>query len=310
MLDVLNLTIPMFTLIGVGYLLKNIGFMSEKDGSILSKFAFYILLPPLMFTSILSGNASKSLNVNFILSYEIITISIFALTYLLGFLIKLKTMEKALFGLNAAYPNYGYIGVPLCILAFGAEAAIPLALILLADTFVLLTALIVYKLTDNKNASLKELCKEVVKRFIYNPLMMSVFVAFIFSIGDIKIVTAIDRTLSIVAASATAVALIALGISLNVTSIKSQKSVLFLITLIKLVVHPALIFIIFQFQIGIQPIWVKTAIVCASLPVAANVFVLANYYKTFESESAAAITITTIVSSITVTLTLLYSFSY
>ena len=214
-------------------------------------------------------------------------------------------MEKAIFGLNAAYPNYGYIGVPLCILAFGAEAAIPLALILLADTFVLLTTLIFYKLTETRKTSLRELSKEIIQRFIYNPLMMSVFVAFIFSTVDIKIVTAIDRTLSIVAASATAVALIALGVSLNVTSIKNQKSVLFFITVIKLIVHPILIFIVFQFQTNIDPIWVKTAIVCASLPVAANVFVLANYYKNFESESAAAITITTIVSSITVTITLL-----
>ena len=306
MTDVLNLTIPMFSLIGIGYLLKRVHFMSENDGAVLSKFAFYILLPPLMFTSILSGDASKSLNINFILSYEIITISIFVLTYLLGLLFKLKTMEKAIFGLNAAYPNYGYIGVPLCILAFGTNAAIPLALILLADTFVLLTTLIFYKLTENRKTSLQELSKEIVQRFIYNPLMMSVFVAFIFSIADIKIVTAIDRTLSIVAASATAVALIALGVSLNVSSVKNQKSVLFFITVIKLIVHPILIFIVFQFQTGIDPIWVKTAIVCASLPVAANVFVLANYYKNFESESAAAITITTIVSSITVTIVLLY----
>lgn len=305
MADVLNLTIPMFSLIGIGYLLRRIQFMSEQDGTVLSKFAFYILLPPLMFTSILSGDASKSLNINFIFSYEIITISIFVLSYLLGILIKLKTMEKAIFGLNAAYPNYGYIGVPLCILAFGAEAAIPLALILLADTFVLLTTLIFYKLTETRKTSLRELSKEIIQRFIYNPLMMSVLVAFIFSTVDIKIVTAIDRTLSIVAASATAVALIALGVSLNVTSIKNQKSVLFFITVIKLIVHPILIFIVFQFQTNIDPIWVKTAIVCASLPVAANVFVLANYYKNFESESAAAITITTIVSSITVTITLL-----
>ena len=305
MTDVLNLTIPMFSLIGLGYLLKKIHFMSEQDGTVLSKFAFYILLPPLMFTSILSGDASKSLNIKFILSYEVITISIFVLTYLLGLLIKLRTMEKGLFGLNAAYPNYGYIGVPLCILAFGTEAAIPLALILLADTFVLLTTLIIYKLTETRETSLQELSKEIVQRFIYNPLMMSVFVAFIFSTADIKIVTAVDRILSIVAASATAVALIALGLSLNVTSIKNQKSVLFFITVIKLIVHPILIFIVFQFQAGIDPMWVKTAIVCSSLPVAANVFVLANYYKTFASESAAAITITTIVSSITVTITLL-----
>jgi predicted permease len=279
--------------------------MSEQDGTALSKFAFYILLPPLMFTSILSGDASKSLNINFIFSYEIVTISIFIGTYLIGLILKLKTMEKAIFGLNAAYPNYGYIGVPLCILAFGAEAAIPLALILLADTFVLLTALIFYKLTETRKTSLQELSKEIIQRFVNNPLMISVFVAFIFSIADITIVTAIDRTLSIVAASATAVALIALGVSLNVTSIKNQKSVLFFITVIKLILHPILIFILFQFQTGIDPMWVKTAIVCASLPVAANVFVLANYYKAFANESAAAITITTIVSSITVTITLL-----
>ena len=305
MADVLNLTIPMFSLIGIGYLLRRIQFMSEQDGTILSKFAFYILLPPLMFTSILSGDASKSLNINFIFSYEIITIFIFVVTYLLGSILKLKTMEKGIFGLNSAYPNYGYIGVPLCILAFGAQAAIPLALILLADTFVLLATLIFYKLMETRKTSLQELSKEIVQRFIRNPLMMSVFVAFIFSIADIKIVTTIDRTLSIVAASATAVALIALGVSLNVTSIKNQKSILFFITLIKLIIHPILIFIIFQFQTDIDPMWIKTAIVCASLPVAANVFVLANYYNAFANESAASITITTIVSSITVTITLL-----
>ena len=305
MADVLNLTIPMFSLIGIGYLLRRIQFMSEQDGTILSKFAFYILLPPLMFTSILSGDASKSLNINFIFSYEIITILIFVVTYLLGSILKLKTMEKGIFGLNSAYPNYGYIGVPLCILAFGAKAAIPLALILLADTFVLLATLIFYKLTETRKTSLQELSKEIVQRFIRNPLMMSVFVAFIFSIADIKIVTTIDRTLSIVAASATAVALIALGVSLNVTSIKNQKSILFFITLIKLIIHPILIFIIFQFQTDIDPMWIKTAIVCASLPVAANVFVLANHYNAFANESAASITITTIVSSITVTITLL-----
>ena len=42
-------------------------------------------------------------------------------------------------GLNAAYPNYGYIGIPMCIIAFGVEASLPLGLILLADTIVLLS---------------------------------------------------------------------------------------------------------------------------------------------------------------------------
>ena len=305
MLDVLNLTIPMFSLIGIGFLLKKTNFITEENGKILSKFAFYILLPPLMFSSILAGNASNSLNLNFVVRYEIVTIFIFFITFLLGSLFNLRVMEKGIFGLNAAYPNYGYIGVPLCILAFGSEAAVPLALILLADTFVLLSTLILYSIAQNKHTNLQLLGQEIVSRFFYNPLMLSVIFAFMFSFLKIDIFTPIDTTITLIASSATAVALIALGISLNINSVSDKKSVLVLITVIKLILHPVLIFFVFFYSENIDPIWVKTAIVCASLPVAANVFVLASYYKTFSNESAAAITLTTIFSSITVTITLL-----
>ncbi len=281
MLDVLNLTIPMFSLIGIGFLLKSIDFISEKDGRILSKFAFYILLPPLMFSSIIAGNASNSLNLNFVVRYEIVTLFIFFITFLLGSLLNLKAMERGIFGLNAAYPNYGYIGVPLCILAFGSEAGIPLALILLADTFVLLSTLIFYSIAENRQTNLKLLGKEIITRFFYNPLMLSVIFAFLFSFLKIELFTAIETTITLIASSATAVALIALGVSLNVNSLSNQKSVLVFIALIKLILHPVLIFFIFYYSQNIDPIWIKTAIVCSSLPVAANVFVLASYYKTF-----------------------------
>ena len=42
------------------------------------------------------------------------------------------------FSLNSIYPNYGYMGIPLCILAFGEMASIPISIILLIDTIVLL----------------------------------------------------------------------------------------------------------------------------------------------------------------------------
>ncbi len=305
MLDVLNLTIPMFTLIGIGFFLKTINFITEENGRVLSKFAFFILLPPLMFSSILAGDASNSLNLNFVFRYELVTVFIFFITFFLGSILNMKVMEKGIFGLNAAYPNYGYIGIPLCILAFGSEAGVPLALILLADTFVLLSTLIFYSIAQNKHTDLHLLGKEILTRFFYNPLMLSVILAFLFSFLKINIFTPIDTTITLIASSATTVALIALGISLNIRSVSEQKSLLVFITVIKLILHPILIFFIFFYSENIDPIWIKTAVICASLPVAANVFVLASYYKTFFNESAAAITLTTIFSSITVTITLL-----
>ena len=52
---------------------------------------------------------------------------------------KVKKQDFGIFGLNSSYPNYGYIGVPLSLMAFGKEAAIPIALILVADSIILLT---------------------------------------------------------------------------------------------------------------------------------------------------------------------------
>ncbi len=66
--------------------------------------------------------------------------------------------------------------------------------------------------------------------------------------------------------------------------------------------HPILVFLIFQLIPIENELWMKTAILIACLPVAANVFVFANQYEEYEVKSSQAITFTTFISTASVTI--------
>ena len=126
----LSITVPFFALILLGTFLRRQNFLDALTTNTLSRFAFYVVMPPLVYLTIASQPVGDILNPGFVVRYEIATILLFLLAYPLGKLLKLNVKESGILGLNRAYPNYGYIGVPLAILAFGDEAALPLALIL------------------------------------------------------------------------------------------------------------------------------------------------------------------------------------
>ena len=139
MIDVLNISIPFFALIFLGFGAHAIGFIDAAGARTMSRFAFYVTLPPYMFLKVSASKPSSILNWGFVWRYESGTIIMYLTAAAIGYwLFRLKRLESGIFGLNVAYPNYGYMGIPLAILAFGDAAALPMALILFADTIVLL----------------------------------------------------------------------------------------------------------------------------------------------------------------------------
>ena len=140
MSEILSLTIPFFAAILLGSLSSLKGWFTLQDGRTLSRYVFFVVLPPFMFVAITSRPVTNIVNLEFLLRYEAVTIFIFLIAVFLGrVFLKLKPTESGLFGLNAAYPNYGYIGVPLALLAFGPDVAVPMALILVSNNVLLLS---------------------------------------------------------------------------------------------------------------------------------------------------------------------------
>ena len=121
---VLSLTIPFFALIFLGMICRRVGFVGPDDARTLSRFAFFVAMPVMVFVKIGAGNAMEILNWGFVWRYELATALVFVGTaFLARPAFGLTRLESGIFGLNASYPNYGYIGVPLAIILKSACSA-------------------------------------------------------------------------------------------------------------------------------------------------------------------------------------------
>ena len=302
--DILSLTIPFFGIILLGAFSRSSGFFDEQAGRILARFAFFVVLPAFMFVSITSAPVSEIANPHFILRYEAVTIIIFALGVLFATRIfGLSGRSSGIFALNATYPNYGYIGVPLAILAFGQGAVVPMSLILVCDSIMLLLLTAIFT-RDKGSADLSSALMQMLQSMARNPLLLSVLAGFIFSASGLTLSDMPIFFLDMLAGAAAPTALFALGITLIGQPIRSARAELGTITILKLVIHPLLMGVVMLTMPGLDVLWIQTAILFACLPVAANVFALSEFYQAYSGRTATSIMLTTLIASLTVPATL------
>ena len=307
MLDVLNISIPFFALIFLGFGAHAIGFIDVAGARTMSKFAFYVTLPPFMFLKITASDPAAILNWGFIWRYESSTILIYLTAALIAqLLFRLGRLESGIFGLNVAYPNYGYMGIPLAILAFGDEAALPMALILFADTIVLLTLTACF-VSGNEGGPVAAI-KRISFTMIANPLVIAVLAGLLFSASGLILPKIPQQFGTLLAGAAAPVALFALGATLFGQPVRAAAAEVSAISLLKLILHPLLVALFFLGLPGQEPLWVKVAILSSCLPVAANVFMLANHYGAYTGRTASAILMSTALASATVPLILFWLF--
>ena len=303
MLDVLAITIPFFAMIFLGVGGKAIGFISDDGAVTLSKFAFFVALPPFMFLSVASNDPAEFFNLSFLWRYELATILIFGISGILArSLFLLSRKEAGIFGLNTAYPNYGYIGVPMTILAFGEEAALPMGLMLFADTVVLLGMTAFFVAGDGQNPF--KVIGNILLTMAKNPLLQSVVAGLVFAASGLEMPSVMDRLLHLLAGAAAPSALFALGATMYGQPIRGAIGEVGSISLVKLIIHPALVAALFLLIPGMDMLWVKVAIIASCLPVAANVYMLSQVYGAYVGRTASSVFASTMLATFTVPLIL------
>jgi malonate transporter len=261
----------------------------------------------MVFVKIGAGSALDILNWGFIWRYEAATAIVFVGAALLARpLFGLSRLESGIFGLNAAYPNYGYIGVPLTIMALGDAAAMPMALMLACDTMVLLVLTGYFVAADG--GAIGATLWRAVKTVSRNPLLISAVAGLAFTATGLSLPPVLDTLLNMLADSAAPVALFALGATVYGQPIRSAFGELATLGIARLVLHPLLVAGFFLMLPGVDPLWVKAAILAACLPIAANVFVLSDHYGGYVGRTASAIFLTTIIASVTVPIALYFIF--
>ena len=305
MVDILALTIPFFGIILLGSLTRLKGWFSAADGRMISRYVFFVVLPPFMFVAITARPLNDIFVPEFTLRYELVTLTMFFVAFMIGrFILNLKRSEASLFSLNACYPNYGYIGVPLALLAFGEDAAVPMAVILVVNNMVLVFLIALFT-RDTENSASGDMFLKTFVSLLKNPLLMSVVVAIAFSASGLSMPAMPALFMNLLAGAAAPTALFALGIALVGQPVRAAWGELTALTLFKLFVHPLMMALVFLSVPAVgpepfDPLWIKIALMFSCLPIAANVFNLAEFYGAYSGRTATSIMLTTLMASVSV----------
>lgn len=303
MLSVIELVLPLFSVILLGFLSGKLGRLPVEGLAWMNFYIVYIALPALFYQLLSKTPVSQFSQIGFILISIGSTFAIFMLVFQIARWRKSKLPEATIQGLAAAYGNIGYMGVPLGLAAFGPAAGVPVALIFCFENAMHFIVAPLFMALDNRNKQNKfQLIRKIIVKILTHPFIIATIAGVMASIFSFRLPESGTQTLDLLSKTAGPCALFAMGVSAALRPLKRVPIELSYIVPIKLILHPALVYGLLVWLVpDLDPIWLYSAVLLATLPTATNVFVLAEQYGVWQQRASSTIVISTLLAMVTVT---------
>ena len=301
MLSVFLQTLPFFLIIGLGYGAGRTGFFPEAATAWLTRFIFYFALSAMLFRFSANLTLAEVFDGVFVLAYLSATAAVYAIATLVALIRRISLPEMAIEAQCAVIGNVGFLGVPMLAMLMGEAAVGPVMLVLAVDLIVF-GSLVVILITGARDGRMSlGIFRSVAAGLLKNPMIVSIVLGLAWSGLRLPIPEPMNEFLRILGNAATPGALFAIGASLASKSAE-RPTVAGWLSLCKLVLHPGAVSIAVLVLFPVDPYAGAVMIAAASLPVAGNVFILAQHYGVAPRRVSSSILISTIGAIVTVSL--------
>ena len=296
-MQVADLVLPVFAIIVTGWLAGWLGYISRSLADGLVHFAYNVAMPALLVVTIAQEPARNLLEWRFLLAFGGGSILCFALVFLAvragwgrGY------ASSTIYGMAAAMTNTGFVALPVLHSIYGQPAVLPAAIATVFVAAVMFPATVILLESEAHDghagaAGLVVLAKQIV----LNPMVLSTLIGLAWTIMGLPMPASLAAYLNIFAAALTPCALFAIGLGLSVEGIRSNLMASIVLAVVKLVIMPLIVYGLCV-ALGLNPLYTIAAVICAAVPTAKTVYILAGEYKVEEPLVAATVSITTLVS--------------
>lgn len=299
MTEIFLRTLPFFALIGLGYWAGRSRFFPEEATAYLTKFVFFFALSAMLFRFAATLPISEVFNGRLVAGYLWGTAFVYGIATIVGFIRKLDVPTAAIEAQCAVIGNVGFLGLPMFVLLFGEASIGPVMLVLTTDLIVF-SSLIVILINGGRGDRINlKLLRTIAVGLLRNPMIVSISLGLFWSAFSLPIPTPLNDFLVILGAAATPGALFAIGASLASKSAERVEIALWL-SFCKLTLHPVFVAIGVLFLFPLDRFSATVVISAAALPVAGNVFMLAQHYGIAPHRVSAAILLSTMASILSV----------
>jgi len=291
MLDLLTIVLPVFGLIGLGYLARRVGLVSDRAGEGLSEFVFTLSLPCLIFRTLVRAEIPAVQPWGYWISYFAGVAVVWLLAMALGRrFFGLKGISSVVAGFSAGQANTVFVGVPMILKAYGEAGAVPLFLLIAVHLPVTMTLATI--MAEGRRAS----PLVILRRLATHPIVVGILAGSACRPIAPFVPGAAWQVVDLLGSAAIPCALISMGIALHRYGMAMGWKLPTLISMLKLVLHPLVVLLLATYVFDMPPVWAGVAVLFASCPSGINAYLFAERYGEGVALASSAVTLSTVLA--------------
>ncbi len=314
MQTILDVIVPIFSLIALGYAAARFGLLSEMVGDGLARFVFVIAVPVLLFRTLATMSFGSANPVLLWLSY----FGGVAVAWTLGTLAVRRFLGAdhrtgVIAGISSSFANTVFVAIPTLQRAYGDAGLEPLLIIISIHLPVMMIAstLLVERaaaLDAQAGADLArppvpplQMARRMAVNLVTNPIVVGIVIGLVWRALGLPLEGSVDEVTRLLGGTAGGLALFSLGMSLTRYGLRGDLMAAGLIAALSLIVMPLCVWL-FAREAGLPPLWLKGAVITAAAPAGINAYLFATYFRAGEKLAATTILVSTVASVLTLSL--------
>ena len=267
-------TLPLFGLVLIGYISGKFKLLNQSDSRVFLKLIGLIIVPALGI-KIIGNFRYDFINWNLYFIYFLNQ----GIIYFLGFYItkkffKRNNPESIIIGMTSSFSNHLFFVYPIALFEFDSRDIVPIETIIAVDFITVGLSVCALDFTTQKIFHIKNVLIKQLK----NPALIGLFLGVLVFFTDLNLPLSVERLVNFICDSSTPCALISMGILLSYDTDKTQLNLSILITILKIILFPILLYfflMLINYDLDIS----RTTMMVAAAPIGAMGLVFGSIYN-------------------------------
>ncbi len=297
----INVTMPIFLVMVIGYILKQIGMLNDNFVTVANKFNFKVTLPFMLFKDIAGVDIKAVFDIKYVLFCAIVsTICFWAVWGTAKLLVRDKTIRGA-FVQSSFRGSAAVMGLAFIQNIYGSSAMGPLMIVSAVPLYNIFSVIVLtFEANDSTGIDKKAKIRQAGINICKNPIILSILAGLIVGLLGIQFPTLVNKTVSNVAQMATPLALITIGAGFEGRKALAKIAPTMAASMIKLVLQP-LVFLPVAAWMGFSGEKMIAILIMLASPTTPSCYIMAKSMNNDEVLTASVIVTTTLMAAFTLT---------
>lgn len=297
----INVTMPIFLVMVIGYILKQIGMLNDNFVTVANKFNFKVTLPFMLFKDIAGVDIKAVFDIKYVLFCAIVsTICFWVVWGTTKLLVRDKTIRGA-FVQSSFRGSAAVMGLAFIQNIYGSSAMGPLMIVSAVPLYNIFSVIVLtFEANDSTGIDKKAKIRQAGINICKNPIILSILAGLIVGLLGIQFPTLVNKTVSNVAQMATPLALITIGAGFEGRKALAKIAPTMASSMIKLVLQP-LVFLPVAAWMGFSGEKMIAILIMLASPTTPSCYIMAKSMNNDEVLTASVIVTTTLMAAFTLT---------